>query len=441
MIVRPGNRLLRIAAVFVVAGLLAFVWAAFAWILGAALVPVAILAWLDGRRASRTLSQLRLARALPKVVGRNLPFENVITVSNDGPSPVVGELRDILPASCAPKWFSSEIRLSPHEAGLTVRGVCRIPIRGKHTFGPVWLRVAGPLKLTEVQREFECLGEVKVLPETFASREELQKDLGAQLLMLNKISRARQVGSGTEFVSLTPYRFGDDPKRIDWRASARHRSPIIRRYQVERHRDVLILVDNGRLMGALTDRGSKLDCAVDAALNLARVALQSGDRCGMAVFDSALRGFLPPVAGAKSLSNLVNCVYDLQTQWRETDFTRMFAEVQHRQSKRSLLVILSDLGDEESSKMHCAALARLSRRHLVLFAALRTPLLRQVVHGETASLKQGAQQTVALGLLRDRRRALYSLKHAGIHVVDVEPQQLSLPLINQFVELRQRNLL
>jgi uncharacterized protein (DUF58 family) len=293
----------------------------------------------------------------------------------------------------------------------------------------------------EVQREFECFGNIKVLPETFASSEELQKDVGANLLLLDKVSHTRQVGAGTEFVSLFPYRQGDDPRRIDWRATARQRAPIVRRYQVERHRDVLILVDSGRLMGTLTDRGSKLDCAIDAALNLARVALHSGDRCGVGVFDSTLRGYLAPIAGPKSLSRLVQSIYDLQTEWRETDFTQMFAELKHRQAKRCLLVILSDLGDAETSRMHSAALARLNCQHLVLFAALQTPLLEKAIYAETQTLEQGAIQAVALGLLRDRSRAIHALKHSGVHVIDALPQKLTLPLINQFIELRQRNLL
>ena len=102
---------------------------------------------------------------------------------------------------------------------------------------------------------------------------------------------------------------------------------VVRRFQVERHRDVMIVVDCGRLMGADVGRGSKLDCAVDAALNLARVVLQSGDRCGIAAYDHRVRGFLPPIAGTQALRSLIDCVYDLQTQWHESDFTPMLAEL------------------------------------------------------------------------------------------------------------------
>ena len=435
---RPGNRLLRAAALVAVVSLFAFVRAEILWLAPPALVALAILAWRDGQRAMDLVDQLTVARELPKAVGRDLEFPSRLTLTNPGKAEIIGEFRDVLPTDCVPAWEERPFRIAAggRESFVTE---CRIPRRGKHRFGPLWVRAQGPLRLLEAQREFALPGEVKILPETFASREELQKDLGASLLMLDKITRARQLGAGTEFVSLDNYRRGDDPRRIDWRASAKHGFPIVRRHQVERHRDVLILIDSGRLMGAMTDRGSKLDCAVDAALNLARVALRSGDRCGIGTFDSTLRGYLSPLAGPKSLGNLVDSVYDLQSQWHETDFTRMFAEIQRRHSKRSLLVVLSDLGDAETSRSHLAALARLSKRHLVLFAALRTPLLSRIVHHETTSIDDGAKQAVALGLLRDRGRAIHALRHGGVHVLDVEPRQLTLPLINTFIELRQRN--
>lgn len=441
MIVRPGRRLIIAAAILAVLALLAFAWGPVLWILGAVVLATTGLAIHDARRAWSALERIQAKRNLPGVVGRDLVFIDALRVTHDGPLPVAGEVRDVFPPACQPDWWTEPFQLSAGTGSAELTTACRIPRRGRHTFGPIWGRVSGPAELLEVQRHFDVSGEIKVLPETFVSPDELQKDARAELQQLDRVTRIRQQGAGTEFVMLDEYRRGDDPRRIDWRSTARHRHPIVRRYQVERHRDVMILVDCGRLMGAMTDRGSKLDCAVDSALNLARVVLDSGDRCGIGYFDSALRGYLSPIAGPKSLRHLVDCIYDVQTQWQETDYSRVFAEIQHRQSKRCLLVILSDLGDAETSRMHCAVLERLNRRHLVLFAALRTPLIDRVIHQHPATLLAGASQVVAMGLSRDRGRALHSLQHVGVRVLDVEPQQLTIPLINRFVELRRQNLL
>ncbi|MEZ6051058.1 MAG: DUF58 domain-containing protein [Planctomycetaceae bacterium] len=440
MKLRPGPRALTCAGVIALLSVGVFFWTPMAALLSISVVLLAGAAEYDRRQARQRMSGIAVSRSLPVVIGRDCPFLSTLTLTNSGEVKLVGEVRDVCPDDCDPPLLNSSINISAG-GSVDVIHTCRIPRRGMHVFGPVWVRIAGPMGLVEVQQSFECPGAIRVLPETFASREKLVKDFGAQLQLLDRITRTRQHGSGTEFESLHPFREGDDPRRIDWRASAKHGSPIVRRFQVERHRDVMILIDCGRLMGSLTDTGSKLDCAVDAALNLSRVALQSGDRCGVAAYDRVVRGFLPPQSGINSLGNIVESVYDLQTEWFEADFTRIHAELQSRQGKRSLLVILSDLSDAETSRLQCTALRQLSRRHLVLFAALRTPLLNRVVHETPHSIVDGARHAVTYRLIRDRAQALHALERSGVHILDVEPHQLTLPLINQFVELRQRNLI
>lgn len=440
MIVRPGRDLWRTIAMLMLLSPLTFLWWPLAALLAAATAVLAVGAVLDWRELSRRLPLVSIRRSLPIVVGRDLPFTVELTATNGSDRRLAGEVRDVHPASTAPQLAMHELSLAAHGSA-TLSTTCRIPARGRHSFGPVWIRLQGPLRLLEAQRAIEVTDTVKVLPETFASREQLQKDIGAEIRLLDRLRRARQQGTGTEFESLHPFRLGDDPRRIDWRATARQQTLVVRRFQVERHRDVMILLDNGRLMGAQTGRGTKLDCAVDSALHLARVALQSGDRCGIAVFDSQVRGFLPPIAGTTALRSLVECVYGLQTQWHESDFGPMLAELRSRQAKRTFLIVISDLSDAETSSRLCASLQQLQRHHLVLFAALKTPLLREVAQSQIETSTDVARKAVVYRLLRDRGRALHALRRGGVHVLDVEPQNLTLPLVNQFIDLRQRNLL
>jgi uncharacterized protein (DUF58 family) len=438
--VRPGRNLVRAIVVLLLLSPLVFLWVPMAALLVAALAALALAAVRDWTQLTRTLPMVSVRRVLPTVIGRDLPFEVEITASNASGRQLVGELRDVNPSSAIPALVVHRFALEAH-GEQTFGSTCRIPVRGRHAFGPIWVRLHGRRGLLEAQRAVEDFGTVKVLPETFASREQLQKDIGAEIRLLDRVRRARQQGTGTEFESLYPFRLGDDPRRIDWRATARQQALVVRRFQVERHRDVMILLDNGRLMGAQTGRGTKLDCAVDSALHLARVALQSGDRCGIAVYDNQVRGFLPPIAGTAALRSLVECVFGLQTQWHESDFAPILAELRSRQAKRTFLIVIADLSDAETSARLCASLQQLQRHHLVLFAALKTPLLREVVQSEIATAADIARKAVAFRLLRDRDRALHALRRGGVHVLDVEPQNLTLPLVNQFIDLRQRNLL
>jgi uncharacterized protein (DUF58 family) len=437
---RPGINLVRSVVALAVASIVAFIWPPVILLLVAALAALAAAAEIERRRLKAALDKITVTRSMPPVIGRDAPFVIRLSVANNGPRLLVGELRDEHPAAAMPQWARHDVEI-PVGRRDSFSTTVKIPRRGRFVFGPVWLRAAGPWRLVEAQQPFECRGTVNVLPETFVSRERLQKDLRAELRLLDERQRSRQFGTGTEFESLYPYRFGDDPRRIDWRATARHQALVVRRFQVERHRDVMVIIDSGRLMGADVGRGSKLDCAVDAALNLAQVVLHSGDRCGVAAYDQRVRGFLPPIAGRSALRSLTECVYDLETQWHESDFTPMLAELRARQAKRTFLIIISDLADAETSQRLCASLHQLQRQHLVLFAALKTPLLGRVVEETIHTPLDVARKAVVFRLLRDRRRALYSLSRSGVHVLDVEPQQLTAPLVNQFIDLRQRNLL
>lgn len=440
MSVRPAPRLLWGVAAAGALAPLAFVWPPMLWVMIAAWIGLIAAAIADFRALRPMVERLRVSRRLPVNAARGLPLLSELTLHNEGKRAVNAMLRDVVPPAALEGPEFTPLRLDagdrePVTARLT------IPIRGRHRFGPAWARVVGPLGLLEMQRKFDSTGVVKVLPETYASRETLSQDQRARLLQLDKLTKALSHGAGSEFESLAEYRPGDDPRRIDWRTTARIRRPVIRRYQVERHRDVMIAVDCGRLMGASVGNGTKLDCAVDAALMLARVALQTGDRCGIAVFDDAVRGYLAPVAGASSIGPLAEQVYALDSKMRESDFGAMFADLQLRQPRRSLIVIISDLVDVETSERMRSSLSRLAQRHVVLLAALQTPLLTQSIQGEVSTMLAAARKGVAFRLLRQRQRALHSIRRAGIHVLDVKPGDLTIPLINQFIDLRSQDLL
>jgi len=442
MRIRPGRNLVRTAVVLLVLAPVTFVWP------GAPLLPVSgftllfavVLAALDYRALRTSFRGVKIERTMPAANGRDVPFRVEVRVCGSTASPLAAELRDVVPAAALPAFRVHAFRL-PAGGSLSLTTTFRIPVRGSFEFGPAWLRLTGPFDVLDAQQEFSCPGSVKVLPEGFSSSEGLRHDERAELMLLDKTSRVRQTGLGTEFEMLSEFRPGDDPRRIDWKTTARLRRPVVRRFQVERHRDVMIVIDCGRLMGADAGRGSKLDCAVDSALMLCRTALEGGDRCGLALFDNRVLGYHPPISGPRALRSLVDTVYNVQSRWAESDFGLMFATLQSRQTKRSLVVILSDIVDVETSARFRTSLATLSRRHVVLFAGLQTPLLRQIVAEPVATLIDGSRKAVTFRVLRERDEALRSLKRSGVQVLDVEPSRLTVPLLNRFIELRQQNVL
>lgn len=441
MRIRPGRNLIRLLSGILVASLLVFVVPGIIVLALPVIVVLAGLAIWDGVDARRRLSSLMVARQLPRMAGRDMPFQ--VTWQLERPSSVSlsGELRDCLPRESNPFLDQQPFHFQNGETHIELKSMLRIPVRGEFHFGPIWLRLHGRLGLIEIQKPFDIADSVRVYPEIYHSPEQLKKDSGAEIVLLDKTAKARQHGIGTEFESLNEFREGDDPRRIDWRTTARVRHLVVRRFQVERHRDVMILVDCGRLMGADTERGTKLDCAIDAALMVARTAFEGGDRCGIALFDDEVLGYLPPQSGLASMNAISSCVYAAGTRWHESDFSQMFATLQRRQSKRSMIIVLSDIVDAETTQRFRGSLASLAKRHVILFAALQTPILEKVTNTTVAASDDATRSAVAYQLLRERAQALHTVERSGVNILDVTPERLTLPLINQFVELRQSSII
>lgn len=434
---RPGYTLLvGVLATALVAGI-AFVYPAafYLTLVNCAVLLVATI-W-EAMVLRREVVRFRVKRSCAVIVARGRRFAVQLEIVNDNGRSCAGMVRDLVPVAAENPVMVVSQRFDPSVSLL--RYYITIPKRGLHQFEGTWIRISGRTGLLEVQREVDTKQAVRVLPESLVPDEELTKDALDERRLLDQVRESRSRGEGTEFESLSEYREGDDVRRVDWRSSARTAHLIVRRYQLEQHRDVVVLIDCGRLMGTAVNGGTKLDCAVDSALVIARVALETGDRCGVGVFDSKVKGYLAPVAGVSSHRILVERLYNVQPAWVETNFAPMFATLQTRQRKRALLVILSDIMEAETTERYRAALVSLNQRHEVLFAALRTPLLKKTALEPVEDAEDAARKTFALRLMREREQTLHVLRRSGVFVLDVEPQELTIPLLNSFIELRQRS--
>jgi uncharacterized protein (DUF58 family) len=438
MILRPGWNLLGVAAAGVLVAALAFYVPSTAWLLLPFLIAAVILSVFDALWLRRHQSDLVVTRDLPSLAGRDVPFDVTLRCTNKGLSRLRGSVREVAPTEALPRWWLTDFPAEGIAISANFRQSFSIPVRGRFAFGPAWVRLVGPCRMLEGLWQATGTNAVKVFPEGLVAKDDLSQHLLAEIQILDRRSRAKRRSAGTEFESIHEYRSGDDPRRIDWRATARTRRLVIRRFQVEQHQDVLILIDCGRLMGATAGRGTKLDCAVDSALLLARVALANGDRCGTALFDNKVQGYLAPRSSMSTFHTVVESLYDVQTRWQETDFAPMFAHLQARRQKRAVIIVLSDVGDEETSRRASVALSSLAGRHVVIFAALQTPLLLAQTHAPITDRLDAARQAVAYRLLRERERTLQVLRRHNVQVLDVLPNELTIPLINRYLEVRSK---
>src|SRR5690606_14812147 len=244
--------------------------------------------------------------------------------------------------------------------------------RGDHRAAGVTVRCVGPLGLAARQATHEVPWTVRVLP-PFHSRRHLPGKL-ARLRELDGRHSALVRGQGSEFDSLREYVPGDDVRSIDWRATARRDSVVVRTWRPERDRRILIVLDTGRTSAGRVGDTPRLDHAMDAALLLAALAAKAGDRVDLLAFDRRVRTQVRSTGRGSAVPAIVQAMAPLEAELVETDQAGLVASILSGQGRaRRLVVLLTDLNASAMEEGLLPVLPALTSRHLVMVAAVGDP--------------------------------------------------------------------
>jgi uncharacterized protein (DUF58 family) len=392
----------------------------------------------------RGSAPLRAERRAPARLPLGGEGEVVISVVNPAPRAVAVRLTDDLSPNLArtgDDWWDLVVD-GGEEAH--VRYLVRAEERGTAEIGDVHLRVLGPLGLVWRQERRPLRDRVRVQPGLSELRRyRLLAHRNRLLDVGNRTMPDR--GEGTAFESLREYARGDDPRRIDWKATAKRGTLIVRQTEAERSQSVLLAIDAGRLMVERLDGwegGSsreRLDFALASALLLADVAAEHGDRVGLFVFADRVQRFIPP--GRSALDRLAGALAEVQPQLVEPDYPGAFGFLARQLRRRSLLVLFTDVIDTRASRALLAQLAAARRRHLPLAIALRNPALEAAAVGPAGDLAGVYQRAAAEELLLARALALAEMQRAGVLVADTRPADAAPTVVNRYLQVKRKGLL
>jgi uncharacterized protein (DUF58 family) len=328
--------------------------------------------------------------------------------------------------------------------------------RGDATFGDLYLRVDGPLGL--MRRTFRQVGSAEPV-QVYPNLRELRRyDLLVRrgLEMQPSGRPVRVAGASTEFERVREYLPDDEFRHVNWKATARRGQPMVNQFEAERSQNLVVMLDAGRNMAALADAPAvasdsdelddqdvdagltKLDHALNAALLLAYVASQRGDRVALLAYVDDVRTFVPPQRGRRALLATVGALYNIRAEPIEPDHGRAFAFLGQRNLRRSLVVLFTDLADRESSANLAAHIVRAARQHLVVCVTLGDPTIRRPARRRPHDAPSLYEKMVAQQLLDDRAAVLGQLTAHGVLTVDTDADKLSPHLIGTYLELKQR---
>jgi uncharacterized protein (DUF58 family) len=404
--------------------------------LGVAVIAAALALAIVDHRATPAPARIPVARVADPQLSIGVPNRVTLHVTNPFARPLRLVLADSVPVTFDVDRRRAPLTVAPQSAG-EIAYAARPHHRGTFSFGDIHLRLRGPLDLIERQGRIAAAAPANVYPDLHEIRR-YEVTLRRGLAYDAGQRRARIPGAGTVFERLREYLPDDDPRSISWTATARRGRPITVEYETERQQRILILLDAGRMMSSTLAGLTKLDHAVNTALMLSYVATAKGDEVGLLGFADTVRAYAPARRGRRQFLRLTEELRRLEVTTTEPDYRAAFEFLRARTARRALVVLFTDLVDDEASRALVAAVTRLAGNNLVLCCLLADPQLAEVAARVPSSTTELYERVVAEDVQEARGRALAILRRRGVHTIDVPAERLTVATIQRYLELKSR---
>lgn len=427
----PGRGLLRLSIVWVGAAIVAVAFPRLqgVWVVGGGLILAAVIA-----------AAIEIARTPPLTATRTVPgslplgewTEVRLRLASEARRELRLEIFDHYPTSAELDGLPVTLTI-PARRGVEIDYRMRPRRRGVAPFGTVEVWRGSTLDLLRRRHRIGAGEQVRVLPNF---RPILVQGLAGleQRIAESGMHLQRRRGEGLEFQELRDYRDGDGQRLVDWKATARRGKLISRQYQDERNQQIVLLLDCGRRMHAREGDLTHFDHVLNAALLLSYVAVRQGDAVGLQAF-AGERRWLAPAHGVGAVNRMLDALHDLQTTNESPDYSAAAAGLMERLRRRALVLLLTNLRDEDAGELMPAVLA-LRRRHLVLVASLRELALGRLRDQPVSDHRSALEVTAAHHYLAARHQAHAAVRSAGALILDVEATSLPLALVARYLDIK-----
>jgi uncharacterized protein (DUF58 family) len=393
------------------------------------LLALLALATLDAIRLKR-LPSPRVQRQMPGSLALGRWGEVRLEVEHDFAQPLNVHIFDHVPHGLDFEHLPLSVELQPgqqSQIGYRLRPLKR----GHFTFDHCEISLPSPMGLWSGKRLLNVVDNTRVYPD-FA------RLYGGQLLAVDNwlsqlgVRQRQRRGLGLEFHQLREFREGDSLRQIDWKATARQRTPIAREYEDERDQQIIFMLDCGRHMRSQDDELSHFDHALNACLLLSYAALRQGDAVGLCTFASHQPRYLAPVKGSGQLKVLLNTVYDLDSSQHPADYQAAANQLLTRQKRRALVILATNLRDEDDDNL-LGAIKLLSRQHRVLLVNLRENVLDSLHQAPVQTLPEALTYCGTVDYLNARASLHERLNAHGVPVMDVTADELGAALVTRYL--------
>ena len=346
---------------------------------------------------------------------------------------------DDVPRALIPEPPTVMIKAPARDAG-TAHYTVRPLERGDIALGAAYLRYRSGSQFAERWGRAGLEQSIRVFPDMEdAKRHNIYLSRARQIELEKRLIRQR--GVGREFESLREYQPGDEFRNICWTATARRGKHVSKIFQVERSQAVWIVMDAGRLLRARVGELSKLDLSVNAALSLAQIALYSGDRVGLLVYGRNIQQKVGLGRGLAHMRAIIESLASAREEAAEADHLRAASALLQLQRQRALIIWVTDLADTSMTPEVIESASRILSKHLLLFTVIAQTDLNELAARVPENTEDLYEVAAAQEMVHRRETLIGKVRNQGALALEIAPSRLTTALVNQYLEVKERNLI
>ncbi|PCE65050.1 DUF58 domain-containing protein [Sediminicola luteus] len=312
--------------------------------------------------------------------------------------------------------------------------------RGVYQFGSLNVFASTQLGLLSRRFTFDAEAEVPVYPSFLQLR---KYDLLAfsQKLALHGLKKIRRIGHTMEFEQIKDYVLGDDIRNINWKATAKRNQLMVNQFQDEKSQPVYSIIDKGRIMKMPFDGLSLLDYAINATLVISNIALKKHDKAGMFAFSNKIENRVVAERRSSQMQLILETLYNLKTEFVESDFARLYIDVKRNINQRSLLLLYTNFETMDALHRQLPYLQALAKQHLLVVIFFENSELKAFNQEKVSGVQQIFEQTIAEKFVYEKKLIVNELNKHGIQALLTQPENLTVNTINKYLEIKARGLL
>ena len=419
--------------------ILAFFFPVLMWLAHGLLTLVVIAFIVDYMLLFNQKNAIQAQRILPEKLSNGDQNSIKIDLKNNYPFTIKTKVIDEIPFQFQKRNFHIE-RIINSNKNILFEYLLEPKERGEYSFGILNVFAQSPLGLVSKRFIFQKEAMLPSYPSFIHLRKYELMALQNEFL-LGGIKKIRKLGHTMEFEQIKEYVPGDDVRTINWKATSKRNQLMVNQFQDEKSQRIFMLIDNGRTMQMPFNGLSLLDYSINATMALSHIILKKNDRAGMMTFSKKTEHKVAADNKSGQLRKISEALYNIQTNFFESDFSRLYQDVKYTIGQRSLILLFTNFETLDAVNRQMKYLRGIAKNHLLVIVFFKNAELQSLIHANPENIQEVYDEIIAEKFEYEKKLIIQELRKYGIYTVYTLPENLNIEVINKYLEIKARGIL